>query len=82
MPRTMVMILGGNSEKEKKYPNCPALDLIKCLKQIQYQGLLLTCSPISELPCNMSTLPRTKAYIRLEEEIGVNSGALQGVKLV
>ena len=34
----------------------PALDLIKCLKQIKYQRLLLTCAPISELPSNMSTM--------------------------
>ena len=27
-----------------------ALDLIKCIKQIKYQTLLLTCAPISKLP--------------------------------
>ena len=32
-----------------------ALDLIKCLRQIRQQRLLLTCAPISELPSNIST---------------------------
>ena len=31
-----------------------ALDLIKCLKQIKLQRLLLTCAPISELPSYLS----------------------------
>ena len=33
-----------------------ALDLIKCLKQIKYQTLHLTCAPISVLLSNISTM--------------------------
>ena len=35
-----------------------ALDLIKCLKQVKYQRLLITCAPIgmSKLPSNISTI--------------------------
>mgnify|MGYP001324144585 CR=1 FL=1 len=33
-----------------------ALDLIKCLKKIKSQKLLLTCAPISELPSNISII--------------------------
>ena len=32
------------------------LDLIKCLKQIKQQLVLLTCAPNSELPSNISTM--------------------------
>ena len=32
-----------------------ALDLIKCLKQIRQQRMLLNCTPASELPSNIST---------------------------
>ena len=39
----------------EKYPICDALDLIKCIKQIKYQRLLLTCALFSELPSNIST---------------------------
>ena len=37
-----------------------ALDLIKCLKQIKQQILLLTYAPISELPSSISTSIKTK----------------------
>ena len=33
-----------------------SLDLVNCLKQIKEQRLLLTCTPISELPSNISTI--------------------------
>mgnify|MGYP007015800062 CR=1 FL=1 len=33
-----------------------ALDLIKCLEQIKYQRLHLTCAPISELPSSIITV--------------------------
>ena len=33
-----------------------APDLVECLKQIEYQVLLLTCAPISGLPSNTSTM--------------------------
>ena len=33
-----------------------ALDLIKCIRQIKYQRLLLTCAPISKLPSNISAM--------------------------
>ena len=33
-----------------------ALDLIKCLKQIKYQRLILTCVPFSVLPFSISTM--------------------------
>ena len=57
----MVLILDRNSEHvaharrkglygEKKNRFMTVLGLIKCLKQIKYQILLLTCAPISELP--------------------------------
>ena len=32
------------------------LDLIKCLKQIKLQRLLIPCAPISELPSNISNM--------------------------
>ena len=37
-----------------------ALDLIKGLKQIKYERLLLTCAPISELPSNISAMDRDR----------------------
>ena len=33
-----------------------ALDLIKCLKQINTQRLILRCAPISEFPSNIRTM--------------------------
>ena len=36
------------SDKDNRFVT--ALDLIKCLKQIKYQILFLTCASISELP--------------------------------
>ena len=32
------------------------IDLIECFKQTKKQTLLLTCAPVSELPCNISTM--------------------------
>ena len=32
------------------------------------QSLLLTCSPISDLPFNISTMPRTVVNIKFENE--------------
>ena len=40
-----------------------ALDLIKCLKQIKRQILLLTCVPDSNLPSDISTMPGEVGYI-------------------
>ena len=46
-----------------------ALDLIKCLKQLNYLRLLLTFASISELPSNISTmlfalkLPRNQMFL-------------------
>ena len=40
----------------KKIRVVTVLDLIKCLKQIKWQRLLLTYAPISELPSNISTV--------------------------
>ena len=34
-----------------------ALDVIKCLKQIEKQLLRLKCAPLNELPSNISTMP-------------------------
>ena len=60
----MVPILDGNSERmyenmgvflEKKNRFVTALDLIKCLNQMNSQILLLTCAPISELPSDIRT---------------------------
>ena len=60
----MVLMLDGNSDhvahacrkidilREKNR----SLDLIKCLKQIKQQRLLLTCAPISMLPSSMRTM--------------------------
>ena len=42
----------------------PALDLIKCLEQNNEQILLLTCSPTSELPYNLSTMAFPLAFTR------------------
>ena len=33
-----------------------ALEINKCLKQIKYQRSLHTCTPLSELPSNISTM--------------------------
>ena len=42
---------------EEKNPICmTAPDLIKCLKQIKYQKVLLACETISDLPSNISTM--------------------------
>ena len=58
----MVLTLDGNSDHvaharrkiglfgEKKLRFVFALDLIKCLKEIEEQRSLLKCAPISELP--------------------------------
>ena len=43
-----------------------ALDLIKCLKQIKLQILLLTCSPISELTSNISSMTVVQYKIRIK----------------
>ena len=42
----------GNSLR-KKIRGVTALVLIKCLKQIKVQRMLLTCAPFSELPSNI-----------------------------
>ena len=41
---------------EKKIRFVTALDLIECLREIKKMRLLLTCTPISELPSNINTL--------------------------
>ena len=41
---------------KKKIRYLPALDLMKCLKQIRKQRLPLTCEPISELTSNISNI--------------------------
>ena len=41
---------------EKKIRFVTDVDLIKCLKQIKHQRLLLTCTPISELPSNIGSM--------------------------
>ena len=33
-----------------------ALDVIKCLEQVEYEILRLTCAPLNELPSNISTM--------------------------
>ena len=35
-------------------------DVIKCLKQIKTQKMLITCAPISELPSSISTMTRSE----------------------
>ena len=40
----------------KKNRSATALNLIKCLKQIELLASLLTCAPISELPANIITM--------------------------
>ena len=56
MPRQpMVLTLDSNSEYvAHTWGKIGLFNLIKCLKQIKYQRLLLT--PISELPTNISTM--------------------------
>ena len=49
--------------EENKIRFVTALDLIKCLKQDEYQRLPLTCAPISELPSNTSTVTRIVNYL-------------------
>ena len=62
---TMVLVIDGNSNHvvlawrkmglfgEKKIRYVTIFDLIKCLKPIKLQGLLLGFPPISGLPCTM-----------------------------
>ena len=55
----MVLILDGNSEhelrvKENNFKFITAVDLNKCLKQIDLPISLHTCEPISELLSNVS----------------------------
>ena len=45
-----------------------ALDRIKCLTQVKYQRLLLTCAPVNKLPSciskiNITALPLNKSRI-------------------
>ena len=47
------------SFRRKKSDLRLALDLIICLKVIEYQRLLSTCAPISVLPSNISTMVHT-----------------------
>ena len=42
------------SQRKKTYVT--ALAQIKCLKQITYQRLLLTCAPIHKLPSDINTM--------------------------
>ena len=46
----------NRSSQRKKIRFVSALDQIKCLEQIKYPRLLLTCAPISELPSNKRTI--------------------------
>ena len=46
-----------------KNPIC-ALDLIRYLKQIKEQRLLLTCTPLDELPFHISTMIEAKHSMR------------------
>ena len=50
------MVLGSCYGEKIRFVT--ALDLIKCLKQIKEQRLLLTCAPISILPFRVSTMKR------------------------
>ena len=45
----------NRSFRSKKIRFVATLDLIKCRKRINQQGLLLTCAPSSDLPSNIST---------------------------
>ena len=48
--------------RRKKIRFVTALDLIKCLKQIKYQILLLACAPISKVPSQTSAIIQTDLY--------------------
>ena len=39
-----------------------ALDVIKCLEQVERQILRLTCAPLNELPSNISIMPPISLY--------------------
>ena len=41
---------------DKNIPFVTALDVIKCLEQVEQQILRLTCAPLNELPSNISTM--------------------------
>ena len=43
------------------------LDLIKCINQIKLQILLLSCTPISEIPSNISTIENSVQYLYFKE---------------
>ena len=50
--------------REKKNRFATALALMKCLKQIKSQRLLLTCAPIFWIPSNISSI----VYLKNTEE--------------
>ena len=50
--------------EEKIFSICDYSDLIKCLKQIKSQRLLLMRAPISELPTNIGTVATNTFWIR------------------
>ena len=48
----------GFSDKNTRFVT--ALDVIKCLEQVEKQILRLTCAPLNELPSNISTMMENK----------------------
>ena len=65
--------------EEKKIRCVTALDLIKSLKQIKCQILLLTCAPISELPANTGTVTLPKRYkFVVYQCLRLNNGSING----
>ena len=64
----LLLILDGNSIKKSDL--WQHSNLIKCLKLIKWQRLLLMCAPISELPSNKGTMvsPGSRWYWNIFEE--------------
>ena len=61
-------MMENGSFSEKNIGSVTSPDLIKCLKQIKLQKLLLTCAPVYELPSSISPMLSTKGSRRKTEK--------------